>query len=290
MKLVRFGDAGHERPGLWLENGCGAGKPGILDIRAQAFDIEDFTPHFFTQWGPERVARLTEESRKSIVPASDVRLGPPLPPTGSLICIGKNYADHAAEFDSEVPSAPVLFGKAMSSVIGPRDPILCPAETTRLDAEAELAVVIGRTARHVTEADAMSVVAGYTVMNDVTDRDAQQEAKQWFRGKSGDTFGPMGPWLVTADEVRDPHQLRVYSRLNGTALQDGHTSKMIFRIPALIAYITRTITLQPGDAISTGTPSGVGFARKPPVLLKDGDVIEVGVDGVGTLRNTVRRA
>ncbi len=288
MKLVRFGERGQERPGLWLADGCGNDKPGILDIRAQAFDIEDFDARFFTRWGLARVANLTHESKKAIIPADTVRLAPPLPAPGKIICVGKNYADHAAEFDAEVPKAPVLFAKAPSSWIGPHDAILLRPGVTRLDAEAELAVIIGREARNVVESAALSYVAGYTVLNDVTDRDAQRDDKQWFRGKSGDTYCPVGPWWITADEVPDPQALRVFSKLNGTTLQDGHTSRMLFPIARLIAFASASMTLNPGDVISTGTPSGVGFARTPPVLLKNGDVIEVGVEGVGELRSAVR--
>lgn len=288
MKLVRFGERGQERPGLWLADGCGKGNPGILDIRAQAFDIEDFNALFFTRRGLTRVANLMHESKKSIIAADTVRLAPPLPAPGKIICVGKNYADHAAEFDSEVPKAPVLFAKAPSSWIGPHDPILLRPGVTRLDAEAELAVIIGREARNVTDSEALSYVAGYTVLNDVTDRDAQRDDKQWFRGKSGDTYCPVGPWWVTADKVPDPQALRVFSKLNGTILQDGHTSRMLFPIARLIAFASVSMTLNPGDVISTGTPSGVGFARNPPILLKGGDVIEVGVEGIGELRNSVR--
>ena len=290
MKLVRFGDRGRERPGLWLDDGCGPGIPGILDIRAQSFDIEDFNALFFSRWGIARVAHLPREARKSIVRAGSVRLGPPLPAPGKIICVGKNYADHAAEFDAEVPKSPILFAKAPSSWLGPADDIILGAGVTRLDAEAELAVVIGRTAHHVDSAHAMNCVAGYMCLNDVTDRDAQRDDKQWFRGKSGDTYCPVGPWWVTADEVPAPQNLRVESLLNGVTLQDGHTSRMLFPISSLIAFASRYMTLHPGDVISTGTPSGVGFARNPPMLLKHGDSIEVRIEGIGSLLNRVRNA
>lgn len=270
MKLVRFGPPGRERPGVWLPE-------GLLDIRAQAFDIEDFDAHFFARAGVERVRALTRERGRKIIPATGVRLGPPIPPAGKIICLGKNYADHAAEFDSEIPKRPLLFGKAASSVIGPHDPIRIPPGAARVDAEAELAVVIGAGGR----------IAGYTALNDVTDRDAQRDDRQWFRAKSLDTFCPLGPWWVTADEIPDPQALRVRSRLNGQPLQDGNTRDMIFPIAFLLDYIGRQIRLDPGDLISTGTPSGVGFARTPPALLRAGDVIEIEIEGVGALKNPV---
>ena len=284
MKLVRFGEPGRERPGLWLED---HGSPEILDVRAMAFDIADFDAHFFTHWGLARLRALLREKKQPRIPAQGIRLGPPLPPPTNLVCVGKNYADHAAEFDGQPPAAPVLFAKSPASLIGPRDSIRIPDGFCDVDAEAELAVVIGAPAHRVPESRALEVIAGYTVLNDVTERRAQREAGQWFRGKSFDTFCPLGPWLVTVDEIPDPQQIRVASRINGVALQNGHTRDMLFPVAHLIAYITATLTLQPGDIIATGTPTGVGFARKPPVLLKAGDTIEVEIEGVGTLRNGV---
>jgi 2,4-didehydro-3-deoxy-L-rhamnonate hydrolase len=287
VKLVRFGPPGEEQPGVWLEGlpqGAGA---QILDARGMAFDLADFDAHFFTHWGLERLEGLLREPRRRLLPANSVRLGPPVARPGKIVCLGKNYADHAAEFDAEVPTSPILFSKAITSLIGPFDSIVAPAGATRIDAEAELAVVIGAPGRNIPEDRALRHVAGYTVLNDVTDRDAQKEGKQWFRGKSPDTFCPLGPWLVTRDEAPDPHALRVFSRVNGAPLQDGNTRDMLFRIPFLIAFISRAIRLDAGDVIATGTPAGVGFARKPPVLLKPGDVVEVGVEGIGALRNPV---
>jgi 2-keto-4-pentenoate hydratase/2-oxohepta-3-ene-1,7-dioic acid hydratase in catechol pathway len=287
MRLVRFGPPGAERPGVWMPDAFGPGRHGVLDVRAGAFDIEDFDAHFFGRWGLDRLRGLLAEDRKNLLPAENLRLGPPVARPGKIICLGKNYADHAAEFDAEAPTSPILFSKATTSLIGPADPVVIPPGASRVDAEAELALVIGRRARRVEEIQALEFVAGYAALNDVTDRDAQRDGRQWFRGKSCDTFCPMGPWLVTADELGDPRGLRVYSKLNGRILQDGNTKDMIFPIPHLIAFISRSITLEPGDVISTGTPAGVGFARKPPQLLNAGDVIEVGVDRIGELRNPV---
>lgn len=287
MKLVRFGAPGQERPGVWIDDHFGPGRAGILDVRAAAYDLDDFTPAFFAAGHLARLPALLQEDRRAIIAAAGQRIGPPVAAPGQLLCLGKNYADHAKEFDAEVPTSPVVFCKAPSSWSGPQDPIVVPRDAGRIDAEAELAFVVGRRARRVAEADAMAHVAGYLVLNDVTDRDAQKQGNQWFRGKSTDTFCPAGPWLMTADAVPDPHALRVWSRLNGAPLQEGHTRELIFRIPFLIAFLSRHMTLQPGDIVSTGTPSGVGFACKPPRLLQPGDVIEVGVDGVGALRNPV---
>jgi 2-keto-4-pentenoate hydratase/2-oxohepta-3-ene-1,7-dioic acid hydratase in catechol pathway len=280
MKLCRYGAPGHERPGVWMGD-------KILDARAMAFDIEDINAHFFSHWGVERLQALLKESGAKWVDAKSVRLGPPVARPGKIICLGKNYADHAAEFDAEIPTSPILFSKATTSLIGPHDPIVLPSGSKRVDTEAELALVIGKTARRVSESDAAAHIAGYTVLNDVTDRDAQRDGKQWFFGKSFDGFCPLGPFLVTPEEVRDPQHLRVWSRLNGVTLQDGNTKNMLFPIPRLIAFISAQITLEPGDIVSTGTPAGVGFARNPPVLLKPGDKVELGVEGVGEQRNAV---
>jgi 2-keto-4-pentenoate hydratase/2-oxohepta-3-ene-1,7-dioic acid hydratase in catechol pathway len=282
MKLVRFGPPNQERPGVLMEN-----ESKILDVRAMAFDIEDFNSHFFTHWGLQRLQALLKEPVLKTVPAAGVRLGPPVDRPGKIVCLGKNYADHALEFDSEIPASPILFSKASSSLAGPFDPILLPRDAKVVDGEVELAVVIGRTAQRVSESDAMQFVAGYTVLNDITDRKAQKEGKQWFRAKSADTFCPLGPCLVTTDEIPNPQNLRLYSKVNGQTLQDSNTSKMIFKIAYLISFISASITLEPGDVIATGTPGGIGSAHKPPILLKPGDVVETSVEGVGAQRGKV---
>jgi 2,4-diketo-3-deoxy-L-fuconate hydrolase len=281
MKLCRFGQTGVERPGVFVDG-------RILDVRASAFDIEDYNGHFWTHWGVDRLRNLLREQNLKWVDASQVRLGPPIARPGKVIAVGKNYADHAAEFDAELPTRPILFGKAVTSLTGPSDPIVLPRGSRRIDLEAELAVVIGRTARRVPEQDALSCVAGYTVMNDLTDRDAQAEGKQWFHGKGFDGFAPLGPFVVSPDEVPDPQRLRVRSSINGKTLQDANTRDMIFPVARLIAFISADITLEPGDVISTGTPGGVGFARNPPVLLRDGDRVEIEVESVGIQRSTVK--
>jgi len=283
MKLVRFGPVGDERPGVLLDN-------RILDVRAMAFDIEDFNGHFFTHWGIQRVRALLGEPSLKTVPADNVRLGPPVARPGKIICLGKNYADHAAEFDAEIPSSPILFSKAPTSLTGPYDPIVLPRGSRIVDGEVELAFVIGKTACRVSESDALQFIAGYTVLNDVTDRDAQKEGKQWFRAKSMDTFCPLGPCLVTADEIPDPQNLRLCSKVNGRTLQDNNTANMIFKIAHLVSFISAAMTLEPGDLIATGTPGGIGSAHKPPVVFQPGDIVETAIEGVGAQRAKVERA
>lgn len=287
MKLVRFGSPGAERPGLWMED---RGAPEILDVRAMAYDIADYDQHFFTHWGLDRLRGLLLEKNQKRISATGVRLGPPTPTPTNLICVGKNYAEHAAEFDSQIPTEPILFAKSPTSLIGPNDSITIPAEFGEVDAEAELAVVIGIHAHRVTEAEALSHIAGYTLVNDVTERRAQREAGQWFRGKSFDTFAPIGPCLVTADEFGNPQDQPIQSRLNGNVLQDGNTRDMLFSVARIIRYISATLTLQPSDIIATGTPPGVGFARTPPLFLRSGDAIEIHSPRIGSLSNPIIRA
>lgn len=286
MKLVRFGNLGEERPGLWLED---RGQPEILDVRAMAYDIADFDAHFFTHWGLDRLRGLLFEKRQKRIAADGIRLAPPIATPANLICVGKNYREHAAEFDSKIPSEPILFAKSPASLIGATDPIRIPADFNEVDAEAELAIVIGRHAQNISEADAPDCIAGYTLMNDVTERRAQREAGQWFRGKSFDTFAPLGPCLVTTDELSDLHGESIQSRLNGQLLQVGNTRDMLFSVAKIISYISATLTLCPGDIIATGTPSGVGFARKPPIFLQPGDVVEIESPKIGRLQNPIAK-
>lgn len=278
MKLVRFGPAGGERPGIWMEKPGAA--PMILDVRAMAYDFEDYDTRFFASGGLDRLPNLARESKPTLIPAENVRLGPPTACSGSVICLGKNYGDHVQEFDSSIPKQPILFSKALSSIQGAFDPISIPPDAIEVDGEVELAVVIGRTSRCLTAENALSAVAGYTVLNDVTDRAAQRGDGQWFRAKSADTFCPIGPFLVTAEEAGQQPR-RIYSKHNQTLLQEGNTSQLLFNLPQIIAFVTRSITLQPGDIISTGTPAGVGSARTPPIYLKPGDTLESVVEGIG---------
>jgi 2,4-diketo-3-deoxy-L-fuconate hydrolase len=275
MKLVRYGEPGRERPGLWIDD---PQHPRILDVRGMAFDIADYDAHFFSHFGPERVAALAREHTRKEIPAAGIRLGPPVARPGKIICVGKNYADHAKEFDAIVPTSPVLFSKASTSLNGPFDDILIYPDASTTDAEVELAVVIGPPENRI---------AGFTILNDVTDRAAQKEGQQWFRGKSFDTFCPIGPWLVTPDEFDLTRGAALTSHLNGAPMQSGHTRDMMFGVAHLIDFISRSITLEPGDLIATGTPSGVGMARNPPLYLKPGDLIECTIEGIGRIANRI---
>lgn len=286
MKLVRFGESGNERPGVLIVDGA---RRMILDVRSMAFDIEDYNEHFFASGGLSRLRNLLRESNPKLVPAEGIRLGPPIARPSKIICLGKNYAAHAKEFDSAVPASPILFSKATSAITGPWDPVVLPRDSAGIiDGEVELAVVIGCRAKHVAEPEALGCVAGYMILNDITDREAQRIGQQWFRGKSPDTFCPMGPWLVTADEVGDPHRLDMRFMHNGVLLQQDTTASMIFKIPFLISFITASITLLPGDVIATGTPAGIGTARRPPLVFRAGDRIEIEICKLGRQENEIR--
>lgn len=237
----------------------------------------------------ERDANALAAARDNgwLVPSGDAYWFAPVPRPGKIVCIGMNYRDHAREIGLGTPNEPTIFSKFPSCVVAPGEPVVIPPGSAQLDYEAELAVVIGRRATRVSADRAYDYVLGYTAFNDVTARDFQFGDLQWQRGKSCDTFAPMGPTIVTTDQITDPHGLRITLTLNGTVMQDSNTSQMIFRVPELIEFITRTITLEPGDVIATGTPAGVGFARKPPVFLKPGDVMQVGIERIGELGNPI---
>lgn len=220
---------------------------------------------------------------------SEVQICSPVPRPGKIICVGLNYRDHAEESGMTLPKSPIIFSKFGTSVIGSNDSILIPKDSQQTDYEAELAFVVGKTAKNVSREEAMDYILGYTNFNDVSARDFQFADGQWVRGKSCDTFAPMGEFIATKDEIADPHELRIQFRLNGETLQDSNTDQLIFKIPELIEFLSKSMTLEPGDIIATGTPLGVGFARKPPIYLKDGDVCEVEIEGLGTLRNPVKR-
>jgi 2-keto-4-pentenoate hydratase/2-oxohepta-3-ene-1,7-dioic acid hydratase in catechol pathway len=242
--------------------------------------------------GPEGLRRADEASRRSgavVHPADRTKLLPPIPDPHKIVCLGLNYRDHAAEGGAPIPKDPVLFSKYATSLIGQGDRIVLPAVSREVDYEAELVVVVGKRGRHLKAEDAAGYVAGYTIGHDVSARDWQmrKDGKQWMVGKTFDTFAPTGPVIVTADEVPDPHELGIRLRLNGQVMQDSNTRELIFRVPTVLAYLSQVFTLEPGDLVFTGTPSGVGFARKPPVFLKDGDVVEVEIDRLGVLRNPV---
>jgi len=284
MKLVRFGEFGEERPGIWMEE---AGQAMILDVRASAFDIEDYNEHFFSHYGLKRLENLLKECHRKIIPAEGIRVGAPVARPSKIICLGANYAEHAKEFDAKVPATPILFSKAATAIVGPNDQVVLPSRCGMVDGEVELAVVIGKQARKVSEADALEYVAGYTILNDITDRDAQKSGGQWFRGKSADTFCPLGPWLATRDEIADPHGLKLRLIHNGKVLQNDSTAHMIFKIPHIIAFISAAITLLPGDIIATGTPAGIGSRHNPPVICRPGDKMEAEIEGLGRQANKI---
>jgi 2-keto-4-pentenoate hydratase/2-oxohepta-3-ene-1,7-dioic acid hydratase in catechol pathway len=231
---------------------------------------------------------LDRVGTEGLLSPDEVRLGPPLPNPSKIICVGLNYLDHAQETGAKVPEQPILFSKWHNSLVGPEDEINLSGPSSEVDYEAELVFVIGRTAYNISEAEALDYVAGYMCSNDVSARDLQMRfgGGQWVRGKSLDGFCPIGPYLATRDEIADPHNLRIACRVNGRTLQDSNTGQLIFKIPALLSYISQGLTLQPGDIVLTGTPPGVGFARKPPIFLQPGDVCEIEIEGLGVLRNT----
>ncbi|MFC1876370.1 fumarylacetoacetate hydrolase family protein [Thermodesulfobacteriota bacterium] len=275
MRLIRFGEKGSERPGLLKEG-------RIVDLRKHFPDIPDIGEPFFRDGWLTKVRRVTDQGVEM-----DLRLGCPVHQPSKIICLGKNYAEHAREGGFETPEKPLLFSKAMNTLNGPYDPILLPASAGQVDWEVELAVVMGREGKGIRAADAYAHVAGFCVMNDVSGRDAQFGDGQWFRGKSFDTFAPLGPCLVTRDEMGDVENLRITAHLDGSLMQEGNTGDLIFKIPFIIEYISRDITLLPGDIISTGTPSGVGIFRDPPILLKPGSVIKCEVEKIGYIENRV---
>ena len=277
MKLLRHGAPGAERPGLLDDTGTIRDLSGI---------VPDIGGEVLSDTGLARIAAL-DPSTLPPVPEG-TRLGPCVAGTGKVICIGLNYSDHAAESGMEVPTEPVIFMKATSAICGPDDDVMVPRGSEKTDWEVELAVIIGTRAKYVTEARALDHVAGYAVMNDVSERAFQLErVGQWTKGKSCDTFGPLGPWLVTRDEVPDPQALGMWLDLNGTRKQQGSTATMVYGVAHLVSYLSRFMTLLPGDVITTGTPPGVGMGQKPPRYLVPGDVIELGIDGLGRQRQQV---
>lgn len=221
------------------------------------------------------------------IPVEQARLRAPIPRPGKIICVGRNYAEHARERGAELPAQPIFFLKSNNTICGPGEAIVLPPNSSQVDYEAEFAVVIGQGGRRIPEEKAYEHIAGYTILNDVSARDMQAQDKQWFRGKSCDTFAPTGPWIVTRDEIPDPHNLRISLTLNGQTMQDSNTSYMIFKVPYLVSYLSQSLTLEPGDLISTGTPEGVGAHRTPPVFLQPGDTVSITVERIGTLTNPI---
>jgi 2,4-didehydro-3-deoxy-L-rhamnonate hydrolase len=277
MRLVRYGRPGAEKPGLVDADGT---------LRDLSRVVRDITPALFAPGGLAQIRGL-KVPRLPVVRGRP-RLGCPLAGIGKMVCIGLNYTDHAEEVGLPLPTEPTVFIKAPSALAGPSDPIVRPRDAVKLDYEVELAAVIGREARYVDEARALGHVAGYCIVNDVSERAFQMEhGGTTTKGKSADSFGPVGPWLVTADEVPDPQNLRLWTTVNGTRRQDGHTRHMVFPVGLLVAYVSRFMSLQPGDLISTGTPAGVGHGARPPRYLVPGDVVEMGIDRLGVQRHVV---
>jgi 2,4-diketo-3-deoxy-L-fuconate hydrolase len=277
MKLLRFGPLGQERPALLDASGVVRDLSGV---------IADIAGAALSPAGLAALAALNPETLPPVAP--DQRLGPCVGKVGKFICVGLNYADHAAETGASVPSEPVLFMKATSAIVGPMDAVIQPRGSTKLDWEVELGVVIGSEARYVAEAQALDHVAGYCVINDVSERAFQLDGTgTWDKGKGCDTFGPMGPWLVTKDEAGDTDALSMWLKVNGKSFQQGSTRTMVFKPAFLVSYVSRFMSLQPGDIISTGTPPGVGMGQRPPLYLQPGDVMELGIEGLGVQRQSV---
>ena len=277
MKLIRFGEAGKEKTGVIIND---------KKYDTSAFG-EDYGESFFENDGLTRLSYFLEDSLLPEI-TEDVRLGCPLGRPSKIVCIGLNYIDHAKETNATPPTEPVIFMKLTTAITGPFDNIIIPKNSVKTDWEVELAIVIGKKASYVSEEDAMDYVAGYVLHNDVSEREFQIErGGTWDKGKGCDTFAPIGPFFATKDEIADPHNLRLWLKVNGKTMQDGNTSNFIFNIPHLISYTSQFMTLLPGDIISTGTPAGVALGMKPPVYLKAGDVIELGIDGLGEAKQTL---
>lgn len=277
MKLLRFGDLGREKPGLLDKDGT---------IRDASSVVADYSP--------ETISHELLTILRGIDPASlpaapkGVRIGAPVSRIGHFIAIGLNYADHAAETGAPIPKEPIVFSKAPSCLSGPNDDVMLPKGSVKSDWEVELAVVIGKRCDYVEEKDALDHVLGYAVCNDMSEREYQQErGGQWMKGKSAPTFGPIGPWLVTADEIGDPQNLAMFLDVNGKRMQTGNTSTMIFTVRQIVSYLSQFMMLEPGDVITTGTPPGVGLGMKPPMFLKGGDTMHLGIAGLGEQRQTV---
>ena len=274
MKLVRVGQAGRELPGVLLTDGS------IIDISASGIDYDE---QFFESGGAGSLAEwLKDNQSKCPVVDKSTRFGPPICRPSKIICIGLNFSDHAKESGLELPKEPVVFFKSTTALCGPNDNLIIPRNSKKTDWEVELAVVIGKKASYIEEKDALSYVAGYVLHNDYSEREFQIERSgQWVKGKSCDSFAPLGPFLATPDEVKDLDNLKMWCSVNGLMRQNGNTVNMVYKVPFLISYLSQFMTLLPGDVISTGTPAGVGFGFKPPIYLKAGDVVELGIDSLG---------
>jgi len=281
MKLIRFGESGNEKPGLILDDGR------RVDASACA---EDFDEQFLGDGGLDKLRGWITSGGAAGAPEipADTRLGSPLARPSKLLCIGLNFKDHAAETNTPLPEEPVLFSKATSALTGPNDDIIIPKGSEQTDWEVEIAVVISKRANYISEAEAPGHIAGYVLHNDVSERSFQKDrGGQWVKGKSADSFAPLGPFLATPDEIADVDSLRMWLEVNGETMQDGNTSNLIFKIPHIVSYLSQFMSLLPGDIISTGTPAGVGMGMNPPRFLKAGDVVELGIDGLGSSKQNV---
>ena len=278
MKLLRYGPAGQEKPGLMDDQGT---------IRDLSSHVTDITPDQLSPAALDRLRAVDPASLPAVT--GPMRYGVPVAGVGKFIAIGLNFSDHAAESGMALPTEPIIFTKATSCIVGPNDEVMLPKDSVKTDWEVELGVVIGRTARYVEQAEALSYVAGYVVVNDISEREFQLErGSQWDKGKGCDTFGPIGPWLVTSDEVGDPQNLDMWLDVNGKRMQTGNSRTMVFGVAELVAYVSRFMTLLPGDVITTGTPPGVGAGQKPsPIFLRAGDVMELGIEKLGSQRQSV---
>ena len=281
MKLIRFGNVGHEKPGILLKNG--------KKIDVSSFG-EDFDENFFGTEGIERLHLWLVNNKINCPTVRDEnRLGSPMVRPSKIVCIGLNYAKHAAETGVNIPKEPVLFFKSTSALVGPNDDLILPKGSKKTDWEVELALVIGKKASYVNKVDALNHVAGYVLHNDYSERTFQLEKSgQWVKGKSCDTFAPMGPYIATKDEIKDPNNLNLWLKLNGKMMQNSNTSDFIFNIQMVVSYISQFMTLLPGDVISTGTPCGVGLGLNPPKYLKPGDIVELGIEGLGNAKQHVK--
>ena len=277
MKLIRFGKNEQEKPGVHMD-----GK----NYDVSAF-VSDYNESFFANDGLKKLAQIVANEKLVEIDTNE-RIGSPIARPSKIVCIGLNYAKHAKETGANIPTEPILFMKSTTSLTGPFDQIVIPKNSVKTDWEVELAVVMGKKASYVSEQDAMQYVAGYVLHNDVSEREFQLErGGTWDKGKGCDTFAPLGPWMVTPDEIPNPHQLRLWLSLNGKMMQDGNTDDFIFNSPQLISYLSHFMTLLPGDVISTGTPAGVGLGFTPNIYLKEGDIVELGIDGLGVSKQTV---
>lgn len=281
MKLIRFGDKGIEKPGIQLENGT------KIDVSKSGWN---YSEKFFANNGIEKLRNwLNDHQDECPLIPDNVRLGPPFSRPSKLICIGLNYASHAAESGMEIPKEPVVFFKATSAIVGPNDDLIIPKNSKKTDWEVELAVVIGKKASYVDESEALDYVAGYVLHNDYSEREFQIERSgQWVKGKSCDSFAPLGPFLATKDEIPDPHNLDLWLKLNGEIMQSSNTNDLIFGIPKIVSYLSQFMSLLPGDVISTGTPFGVGMGFSPQRYLKPGDVVELGIEGLGSSKQLAK--